>query len=242
MKTLGIDLASDPKKTGVCVVAWGDSEAVVEELRVGADDEELLAAHDQVDVTGIDAPFGWPVPFEKMLRGESPRWVGPWAPERRDPLRFRVTDFRVRELTGRWPLSVSTDLIGVPALRCAGLLERMGVIDRSGDGQVFEVYPAAALNSWGLRSTGYKGRKGRSRLAELWISFERQIPWICFAAEDQVALLKKSDDAFDALVAAIVTRAAKNGLTFQPTEEEQPRAMTEGWIHVPVEGSLDRLV
>lgn len=142
-------------------MGWADRHAVVEELWVGADDEALIDAHSRADATGIDAPFGWPVPFEEMVSGEAPRRAGPWSRERRDELRFRVTDFRVRELTGRWPLSVSSDLIAVPSMRCAGLLERMGVSDRSGDGKVYETYPAAALRRWGLPSTGYKGSEGR---------------------------------------------------------------------------------
>lgn len=242
MNTLGIDLASDPRKTGMCVVDWRAGEAVVEELRVGADDDELIAAQARVDVAGIDAPFGWPEPFEQMLSGAAPRWTGPWSNERRNSLRFRVTDFHVHALVGRWPLSVSTDLIGVPALRCAGLLERMGVTDRSGDGTVFETYPAAALHSWGFKATGYKGPKKRKELTGLWAALKEKTPWLRFTDESQESLIVDRDDALDALVAALVARAAKLDLTIGPNEDDSPRAVTEGWIHVPKTDSLKRLL
>ncbi|MAB81678.1 hypothetical protein [Microbacterium sp. UBA3394] len=41
----------------------------------------------------------------------------------------------IHKRTGRWPLSVSTDRLGLTAMRCAGLLGRIadkgGTVDRS---------------------------------------------------------------------------------------------------------------
>jgi predicted nuclease with RNAse H fold len=241
MKTLGIDLASDPAKTGVCVVEWAAGEAVVERLEVGADDDAVLESHLRVDVTGIDAPFGWPLPFERMLAGETSRWAGPWSPERRDELRFRRTDFMVREIAGRWPLSVSSDLIAVPTMRCVGLLEKMGVADRSGDGRVYETYPACALQRWGFRSTGYKGTKKRAVRERLWSKLRDRMPWLRFSDPNQEQLVVDRDDALDAMVAALIARAAKKNLTIPPAEGQRERARTEGWIHVPKPGSFEKL-
>ena len=95
---------------------------------------------------GIDAPFGWPVEFAKA--------VGAWSftswtiPLLRDQLRFRVTDRRVHETVGFWPLSVSTDRIALPAMRTSALLVRHGVTDGSGDKRFYEVYPAGSLSQW----------------------------------------------------------------------------------------------
>jgi hypothetical protein len=180
------------------------------------------------------------VPFEELVREEGVWRMDPWSTEKRDALRFRVTDFRVRELTGRWPLSVSSDLIAVAAMRCVGLLERMDVRDRSGDGRVFETYPAAGLHAWGLSPRGYKGQKGLEARAAIWAGLEQRIPWLDVTPE-QSELVVTRDDALDALVAALIARAAKIGLTVQPSDHERERAVTEGWIHVPVEGSFERL-
>lgn len=48
-------------------------------------------------------------------------------------------------------------------------------------------------------------------------------------------------DAFDALVAALVARAALLGLTDGPPAEARARAEREGWIHLPLRGSLELL-
>ena len=55
---------------------------------------------------------------------------------------------------------MSTDLVGVAAMRCASLLDSLAVrgmpVDRSGSGLVMEVYPAAALREWQLSRKAYK--------------------------------------------------------------------------------------
>jgi hypothetical protein len=114
----------------------------------------------------------------------------------------------------------------------------MGVTDRSGDGRVFEVYPAAALNRWGLRSTGYKPRKARPQRADMVSELLRRAPWLDATAH--VTLLEDSADALDALVAALVTRAAALGLTPRPEPHDHPRAAREGWIALPPPDFLDR--
>jgi len=65
----------------------------------------------------------------------------PWPAEKAG-LRYRRTDLWIREETGIVPLSVSTDRIGVPALRIARAL---AIEDKAGNGTVVEVYPAAAF-------------------------------------------------------------------------------------------------
>ena len=244
MRTLGVDLASDPDRTGICSLEWVSGGARVAELRVGADDEAVLEAHGQAAATGIDCPFAWPAGFLAFLCGTTRLAVGPppeWSPAYRDSLRFRTTDVRVHDLTKRWPLSVSSDLVAVAAMRCQGLLVRMGVSDRSGDGRVFEVYPAAALKRWGLPCRKYKGQTGRGVREGLVEQLAARAPWLGLDA-GHLALLAANDDAVDALVAALNARAAWLRLTLRPEEDERRAAAREGWIAVPVdEDSLDRL-
>ncbi len=244
MKTLGIDLASDPAGTAGCLVDWSRGGAEVEELWVGADDDLLLEAHARADVTGIDAPFGWPTAFMAFLCSTS-RPTGEalpaWSPRYRDDLRFRATDLHTRGAFGRWPLSVSSDLVAVPAFRCQGLLASMGVTDRSGDGRVYEVYPAAALARWGFPSTSYKKGSGRKRRETIVAGLRRRTrAWLRVSSADARAM-GGSDDALDAFLAALVARAAALGLTARPPAELQRDAAREGWIAVPEEGSLERL-
>ena len=244
MKTLGIDLASDAANTAYCMLEWGGRTVEVQELGVGADDDHVLELHGRSDVTGIDCPFGWPTAFVAFLCSISRPSGEPlpaWSRQYRDDLRFRITDVAVHKVMGRWPLSVSSDLIGVAAYRCQGLLTRMGVTDRSGDGRVYEVYPAAALKQWGLPSTGYKKGRGdlqRRRLVEDLLG--RVGDWLRLT-ERQRGVMLGSDDALDALVASLNARAASLGLTGKPEPDLHREAAREGWIAIPDEGSLERL-
>lgn len=256
MRTLGIDLSAQPKKTAACSMRWHGEAVEVDELAVFCDDEALLERMLAADWIGIDAPFGWPEAFVETIE----RWHarGPWPEIARDELRFRETDRFVRA-TARLPLSVSTDRIGICAMRCASLLteyakRRPGTqewIDRSGADRVVEVYPGAALPLWSdeaadlrLDPGGYKGTKGeqvakRERLVE---TVERAAPWLSLSA-DQRQLCLDSDDALDAVICALVARAAERGLTLAPdTDREADLAPVEGWIHLPRRGSLGSLV
>jgi hypothetical protein len=65
--------------------------------------------------------------------------------------------------TGRWPLSVSADKLGIVAMRCALLQERFAAQvwegqrqPRNGRSRLVETYPAGALHVWGLPRNGYK--------------------------------------------------------------------------------------
>jgi predicted nuclease with RNAse H fold len=154
--TYGIDLASQPERTAVCMVKWrAGARAYVHCPGDHGDDHDLLAqmAEDYVTKVGIDAPFGWPTEFIDALNVN--REDGSWGQWPTEFLRLRETDRAVRAETKLIPLSVSTDKIGVVALRCARLLAAYGQTtgeqpDRSGGGRPVEVYPAAALRQWGL--------------------------------------------------------------------------------------------
>ena len=118
-------------------------------------------------------------------------------------LRLRATDCYIHEATGIWPLSVSSNLIAIPAMRCAGLLsryeERHGPVARDGSGKLIEVYPAAALKVWGQEPTRYKRKEGASRCTRLvdWLR-TAAAPWLA-ATEGVWRLCRDSDDALDAV-------------------------------------------
>ncbi len=241
MRTLGIDLASRPRNTAACVLAWENGTASVESLARGLDDEALLDLARSVDGVGIDAPFGWPSSFVDLVthhhagRPSTTEWEDP---DLRRSLRLRRTDLWVwaEGFTGRPPLSVSTDLIAMPALRCAGLLGRMGVTDRSGNERVFETYPAAALGVWLGISSGYKGKAGAARRGELVGRLRTAAPWL-----EVPDVCAEADDELDALVASLVTRAAVLGRTHPAPPGEREAALREGWIAVPRPDTLGRL-
>lgn len=243
MITLGIDLASRAERTAACTIEWDDGRARIVDLACGLDDAALLARITPADKAGIDAPFGWPEEFVGAVAGFHAG--GPWPAATVSALRYRATDHVVARVTGRWPLSVSTDLIGVPAFRVARLLTRLAeageTIDRSGSGRVVETYPAAALRLWGFASTGYKRRDGLPSLGRLLAALRaRTRAWLTLDPPAR-RLCARSDDAFDALVAALIARAAALGRCAAPPHEHAERAAVEGWIALPEPDSFDAL-
>lgn len=239
MRTLGIDLAAQAATTAACAIDWNDGAGTVSLLEVGVDDGRATELIGGAGAVGIDAPFGWPLPFVELVRRhhEAVGEGAPWTPARRDALRFRRTDLLVRDRLGRWPLSVSSDLIAIVAMRCVGLLDRLGVADRSGDGRVFEVYPALALACWGLPSRGYKSVRNREILAEVLCRLLVACPWLTLPP-DAAGRCARSDHAFDALVAALVARAGAVGLTARPETADLALARSEGWIAIPRSDAL----
>jgi predicted nuclease with RNAse H fold len=251
MRTLGIDLAAQAKRTAVCVIEWDDGTPKVSRPVLGRTDVDLLALMSEVDAVGIDAPFGWPEPFTKQLGAYAASGAWP-APENTRELLYRATDAAVR---GHFierqpslklnPLSVSSDRIAVCAWRCAGLLHehaRGRAFDRIGEqNSVFEVYPAASLASWGLDYKGYKpGNAEKSQRAkEMRDRIAGELPWV---DEDLRAHFVESDDKLDAFVASLTARAAWKGRTVRPENGKQhDLAAIEGWIHIPEADSLRNL-
>ena len=236
MLTAGVDLAAEPKGTALAVIEWGE-KATLLELTVDVADAHITDAASNVEKLGIDCALGWPVEFVDFVRANAGMHVEPaefdGGMEWRRRLAYRETDRSVREHTGRWPLSVSTDRLGLTAMRCAGLLSRLQAtgmpIDRSGAGLVVEVYPGASLRQWGFVTQGYRASTDiRQRLLA---DLEDAAPW--FSDGPHRHLMIDSCDAFDAVIAAFSSRAAALGQYLKPTAEQLERARIEGWIAVP---------
>src|SRR3954447_4010073 len=172
--TLGIDLASQSRRTALCVIAWDHGRADVQALACGTwdghplDDRLLCEAiAGLARVAGgwgeegypvkaaIDAPFGWPQPFVEALAAH--HQLQPWPGSlgvSRERFERRAPDLFVRQHAKKLPLSVSTDRIAYCAMRCAVILgdlaERLEPeqVARDGSGRMVEAYPDAALRCW----------------------------------------------------------------------------------------------
>ncbi len=142
---------------------------------------------------------------------------------------------RRASLLGPVPLSVSTDLISICAFRCASLLTAVAgeqEADRVG-GRVVEAYPAAALNRLRLPFRGYNGPKtvASDLRRQLIGDLEKAIP-LSLEPSAKAAYVD-SDHCFDALVCALVARAASLGLTDKPRSDDMETVIREGWIELP---------
>lgn len=244
MITAGVDLSSQAAKTAACVIDWSDQRATVVELTLGVDDDSISAHIARVDKLGIDVPLGWPIAFAEAVVGYS--LDGSWPTEYRHnanaSYRYRRTDLWLwKDLGMSPPLSVSADRISLPAMRAAALLSHVPQhTPRDGSGVVVEVYPAAALRRWGLRSRQYKRKENSHARRDLVARLLSETTWLSIESSG-VDLCIDSDDAFDALVAALVARAAAMELVEPIPGEELASALREGWIAVPIDGSLNRL-
>jgi hypothetical protein len=264
--TMGVDLAAQPANTAVCLLRWGDGLPRVVMLARGRDSEStplddkwistraagLRKDFGEITKVGIDDPFGWPVPFLDAMaayRG-GPNW--PWPIDHpTGEIRLRETDRVVRRRSGRRPLSVTSDRIAIPAMRCAGLLtaiaRQIGAeqVRRDGSGLCCEVYPDPALRGWvagtsaALARASYKGKDNSTRRMELLGALLEQLP--LDDPDGRLEQIAGEDDYLDALTSALVARAAERGRTYRPESSlEVERAEVEGWIHLPQDplGSL----
>lgn len=254
-RTLGIDLASQPKETGACLIDWtGGVGRVVELDPVELTDDVLieLMTDPRVGKVGIDAPFGWPLAFIDAI--SSYRDEGRWLDLEANEIRFRATETRIFEETNQWPLTVAMSDLAWPAMRCARLLSRVvpadQLLDRSGAGLAVEVYPMAALRRWHIVSPGspssswsYKGDKPgrRERRAEHLATLRSRLgATLQMSAAYETACIEDDDD-FDAFVSALVARAAQVGRTDPIPRGMRWQAMREGWIHLPLPDSAGQL-
>lgn len=213
--------------------------AHVLELSVGVDDEGVVNALTDADAGALDCPLGWPEPFVEFLLAHRDGHVRPpvgvpglaW----RRMLSRRLTDLACERAAGVRPLSVAADRIAAVAMRAAGLLAAMSSagrpVDRAGGGAVVECYPAAALKLWGLSHQAYKKAPGATALSRLVDALSTALPGL--RLDDHEQLARSSDDAFDALICALVARAAALGQVTAPPPEQRHIAAREGWIVLP---------
>jgi predicted nuclease with RNAse H fold len=236
MVTLGVDFAAQPDKTAACIVRWQNGKADASVPELGVDDERLIMLAADADKVGVDVPFGWPRAFVKAVSSHQQR--NPWPDNTTRDLSFRAMDHYIWQQTQKWPLSVSTDRIGITAFRAAGLFSHIGTtspVDRGGKGKFIEVYPAAALRRWGLKP---ETRQNTPSLCAALV--ERTKKWLRLG-KDARAMCEKNRDALDSIIATLVARGVALGLCDQIPPEFAEAAEVEGWIALPLPDCLEKL-
>lgn len=254
MKFVGIDLATDPRDCGICVLE-DDVTAHVGRGSKTAEHPGWLADYcTGADVVGIDVPFGWPIPFAEALNGYR---IGTALDPDRRRYRYRTTDGWVVDWLPQMyahkskrkpptPLSVSTEKLGSTAMVGTVLLSQLAdefwLSPRKSNVSktVVEVYPAASLWAWCMPHDRYKTGKD-ARNVRVTIVDELDKLHELRIADEHRARLVASDHSLDALVAALTAREYANGNTFDPPEQVTDDVLRiEGWIRVP-KGKIGRL-
>lgn len=237
MLTAGVDLAAEPKGTALAIVKWSKASIELIDLQLGVHDETIVAVAKEVEKIGIDCALGWPIEFIEFVNQHAQlnelRPVFDGGMDWRRRITYRESDRRVREITGRWPLSVATDRLGLTAMRAAGLLakiQQQGIeVDRSGAGKVVEIYPGASLRLWGFDTREY--RVSEKKRAQLVADLKVALPTLKLGSFEK--LMVASCDAFDAVIAAMAARSAAIGKATKPEPEFVDQAKIEGWIALP---------
>ena len=216
---------------------WRNGWAEVGLLERKVGDEQILALSGTADKVGLDVPLGWPLAFVTSI--STHRDGAPWPENSTRELCYRQTDRFVHSVTGKWPLSVSTDRLGITAFRAAAILSRLAyagdAVDRTGGGKFVEVYPAAAVRTWGL---GPCSKKDTVTLAAaVW---KHSAKWLRIS-DKMRAFCEESRHTLDALIAALVARASALRLCESIPAASAEAAQVEGWIALPLPGSLDML-
>jgi hypothetical protein len=163
MLTVGVDLASQPKRTAACRVRWTAGAVEVFPPEFGIDDGRLLALAAEADRLGIDVPLGWPDAFVTAVSAHHEGRACPGGDQR--SLCFRETDRVVHRETLRPALSVSSDRIALPAMRAAAVLSALAAsgtpVNRAGLGRIVEVYRPRRCAAGGYQPRAIRRRTDR---------------------------------------------------------------------------------
>jgi len=237
MITVGIDLAAQPKGTAACRVVWEDNKAKVGKPNVNLNDGAVIALCQGADKIGMDVPLGWPTDFIGFVSDHHKQEYNGQPSSQR--FRHRATDRYVHQQTKKCPLSVSTGFIGIVSFRAAtGItpaLTSPEMPDRTGKGKITEVYPAAALVRWDFKPLP------KEETEVLYNQFTQSCQQWMEIAPEAANICRTNRDAFDALICALVARASARGLCDTIPEHMLQDASAEGWIALPIEGSLSLL-
>ena len=253
-RTLGINLSAAAKFTTLVAIEWQDGAAWVSEAIVDLEDDELIGYLSSGDYTGVYAPFGWPVAMVEAVSSYTNS--DQWQRASRREFRHRKTEGFVHDVLQAevdqelWPQSVSCDRLALQARRMAQLREQLFAetgkrFDRAGGDHIIEVYPPGASLLWGM---GNHLGNGNSKLPdvddkpgkEFIERAEAVAPWLQWK-DGKRGLCLKNEYTSDALLAALVARAAELNLTIPPENGEADLAPREGWMHLPSKDSLSAL-
>lgn len=242
MRVVGIDLATTDDATAVAEMVVTPDAVAVERTVTGVTDAYVrrLLDDSSIAIVGINAPV--------TVAGAKPA-VDPDVAVVAMHLSAR---YRVRA-TDRWrrahlvDLPLPTDeaatrraMAGIRADRLLAGQEPKALDPTLTIREVVEVCPAISMYRWGLPYAGYVAHEGRAEIAEVRemvvaeLSSRLQVAGLSLQARDGAQL--------NAILAGLSAVAAKFGLTERVPDEAQVHARVEGWIQVPLEGSLARLL
>lgn len=237
MLIIGVDCATDERKTGVALGTYERGRVTVQHARACSDAEPAaailttwLTGH-EVALLALDAPLGWPAPLGREL---SRHQAGGVIATEKSRVFRRETDRFIQAHLGKTPLDVGADRIARTAHAALQLLETLRnrlhlALPLAWDpAQVttvsaIEVYPAATLRTHGIASSGYKdASQGVARAAV--VNGLRAMMAVEAVADE----MHSDADVLDAVACLVAAQDFLEGRALGPTSVEVARK--EGWI------------
>ncbi|MEJ2601868.1 MAG: DUF429 domain-containing protein [Gammaproteobacteria bacterium] len=244
MRIVGIDCATDPRKTGVVALDWDGQLARVTMATLGEAGGSVAAIADaaagrEPALFCLDAPLGWPMALGRSL---GPHRAGDAlaVPEANRLFRRRTDEF-VRARLGKQPLEVGADRIARTAASALALLSELR--QRRGEtiplawrpaieaSAAIEVYPAAVLLVRGLPASRYKPAAAQALRRQILGGLAGELA----AGRHQDAMVANAD-ILDAALAGLAGVDFLSGACAAP--EDADLAVREGWIWIA--GRMER--
>lgn len=240
IQLIGVDCATQPKKTGLARGWWDGACCIVEDVQLGSAETPPAAVisgwmqeRPFPTLLAIDAPLGWPLPLSDALHTHR---AGDPLPLTPNALFRRETDVVIKRELGKQPLDVGADRIARTAHVALRLLQTVRDHTEAAvplawepgspvQSAAIEVYPAGTLIAHGIASRGYKKPDAVEKRA----SILAHLPEYLTPPQDTSVLLA-TDDALDALLCVLAGIDFLRGEVIRPTPT--PRIHREGWIWV----------
>jgi predicted RNase H-like nuclease len=239
IKVIGIDCATDVKSTGLSLGSYYDNKIELKETRLGSKSTSVsetiyswISPNEKV-LLAIDAPLGWPANLGQALYNHN---AGQVIDIDSNDLFRRETDRFIKRNLGKQPLDVRADRIARTAHSALRIINELGrlvgkSIELSWDNlflkgiSAIEVYPAATLGCYGIKSTGYKEKNQQQIRREVISGLRAHMIML-----NDVDMLEQNADALDSAVCLLAAKDFIEGNVYYP--ENISLAKKEGWIWV----------
>ncbi|NCB74153.1 MAG: DUF429 domain-containing protein [Clostridia bacterium] len=238
VKVIGMDCATDAKKVGLAMGTYRDHGITLLETKLGSDGNSIaeiimnwIHEGDKV-VFAIDAPLGWP---ENLGNTLFHHLAGQALSVESNLMFRRETDRFIKKTLGKQPLDVGADRIARTAhaaLKILGELQqannKMEMAwnpEKLNKMAIIEVYPAATLQCYGIRSDGYKEKGQQAERDEILNGLRKVMDFRCDSIH-----MRQSADVLDSTVCLLAANDFLNGDVYFPSDLE--KAKKEGWIWV----------
>lgn len=244
--TVGVDLATDPRKTAAVRLRWEgkDVSFARDDVVFPGSDTAIEALADPADILAVDVPLGWPSAWADGVAGHRPGLD--FLPDQGTTaeLTWRETDRWVHGRTGKAPQRVAASWLGATAIRGARLNARLAragwkvnpLSDEVPARSVVETYPAALMALWFPRASQVEdGRSRRQRVVA-------GLPEAGLVIDGDLERIIEIDHVYDGMLAAIAAGATWLGLSPSPPSALAEAATREGWIRLPVDHELSEFV